>query len=153
MGRVVHKRAIFDVPLTVKTISGQTILDVDLNEIDLPGWCLALCLLKEALTEKIALTGRKKLTITQASAKQLSGRAILNITSEPMELAISPTELDYWLSFFLKYYRDGQAEVDHLDVEAELLPQRKETAYVILRVRDARPAVPSEEAKKILGLS
>ena len=151
MERVVHNRASFNVPLTLKEISGQTILDVDLAEIDLAGWCLALCLLKENLVKTIFLTGSKRLGITQSNRKELQGRATLNLTSNPLALSISATELDYWLAFFLKYYRDGEADVDHLDIEAEILPQRRETAYVTLHVKDARPRVSAEEAKKILG--
>lgn len=154
MARVDNKLSRFDVTLTVKRPSGQTILDIDLSEIHLPTWCLALCLLKENLVEAVVLAGSKEVRITQGDPKELSARATLDLTSEPMELIVSPTELDYWLSFFLKYCRDGLAEVDHLDLgEAEVLPRRKEAAYVTLRVKDAREPVPSEEAKKILGIS
>ena len=34
-----------------------------------------------------------------------------------LELALSKTELERWLVFFLTYHRDGQAAVDHLDHE------------------------------------
>jgi hypothetical protein len=47
MARIYNKLSRFEVPLTIKGLSGQTILDIDLSEIHLPTWCLALCLLKE----------------------------------------------------------------------------------------------------------
>jgi hypothetical protein len=59
---------------------------------------------------------------------------------------LSPTELDYWANFFLKYYRDGIGEVDHLDVEA--YPRNPDTIKglgIVLWIANVLP--PSRERK------
>lgn len=166
MLRLLDRILRFDAPVAVENLSGRTMLDIDLSEIDLAGWCLGLCLVDEGLIDILLLAGSKKLRVAQSDSKRFPVRATLKLESEPMALTISPAELDCWRSFFFKWYRDGSADADHLDVDAEILPRRGERkpdqvwvpkfAHITFRVKpprvkDALP--PSEEKKESLGVS
>jgi hypothetical protein len=67
-------------------------------------------------------------------------------------IQLTATELERLVDFFLRYYRDGVVEVDHIDIEAnENVPGRMD-AYVTIFVQDYRPSVSAEEAKRKLGV-
>jgi hypothetical protein len=67
-----------------------------------------------------------------------------------LQLMLGKVELERWLVFFLKYHRDGCAEVDHLDVEGAWDDRR--TADFTLKVGSAAASVSDEEARRRLGL-
>jgi hypothetical protein len=49
---------------------------------------------------------------------KIAGRANANLRSDKSGLEIPRTSLEHIEAFFLKYYRDEVAEVDHIDLEA-----------------------------------
>lgn len=63
---------------------------------------------------------------------------------------LTRNNLDYVHQFFLKYYRDGVAEVDHLDLEAVDAETGHEEIYITFQVSESRPPLSPEEAKKRL---
>jgi hypothetical protein len=66
--------------------------------------------------------------------------------SEGFCLTLTPGALDFVRHFFLRYYRDGVAEVDHIDV------QNCDGGYTTICAQDSAPAVSEKEAKRRLGL-
>ena len=142
------------VPLLIHEarVSDQLVISVDISNVTLTDWCLNLCLLKEGLVDALVLSGNKRLELKKDESIGKADRARVDIKSNKIQIAVHPIELDYWLSFFLKYYRDGIAEVDHLDVEAVNLSNEDEQLYVVFRVGEAVPAVSLEEARKRLNM-
>jgi hypothetical protein len=58
--------------------------------------------------------------------------------------------LEYIQAFFLKYYRDEVAEVDHVDLEAIDVATGKQGEYVTFRVPDSKPPLSAQEVKERL---
>jgi hypothetical protein len=52
-----------------------------------------------------------------------------------------------WLSFFLKYYRDGMAEVDHMDVEANDTRNSESVIDLVVKVAHARPPISEDQLR------
>ncbi|HLJ85253.1 MAG TPA: hypothetical protein VKZ53_00430 [Candidatus Angelobacter sp.] len=52
--------------------------------------------------------------------------------------------------FFLKYYRDGLAEVDHLDLEAIDAETGSNEIYVTFNVSESKAPMTPEEAQRRL---
>ena len=67
-----------------------------------------------------------------------------------LEVRLGQIELERWLVFFLKYYRDGWAEVDHLDSEATW--DTGQPCDLTLKVANSAPPVSEDEARRRLGL-
>lgn len=67
-----------------------------------------------------------------------------------LDVDVVDVELERWLGFFLKSYRDGSPEVDHLDVEGTM--DDGVACNFTLKVADAAPPVSDEEARRRLGL-
>lgn len=57
------------------------------------------------------------------------GRGVATRTTGALVLSLSKRELDHWLHYFLRFYRDGIPEVDHLDLE--VLDDRGSVAYSV----------------------
>jgi len=133
---------------------GQTVLNIELETKDILDWCLALCLLKENLIDALLVQGentRAKLEIQVSGVTKGRVRSRASFDSETTRLDITMTDLDYLLHFFLKYYRDGVAEVDHLDLE--LAPEKAgQDACITFKVPESVQPVSPEEAKRRLGL-
>jgi hypothetical protein len=112
---------------------------------------LGLTLLTEALVEEVVLR-----PATGLWALRLRGsgepRDILlrRCDNAGLEMALGRIALEALLVFFLKYYRDGRADVDHLDMEATW--DTGNACDVTLKVSRYKPPVSAEEARKRLGL-
>jgi hypothetical protein len=143
-----------DFSITVEVIDGQQIIEIDLGSMLILDWTLNLCLLRRGLIESITYHTAKgsNLKVRIDTGLKVADRATVGIAPDNVYLAITATELDYWESFFLKYYRDGVAEVDHLDIEAQVNPPSKNCGYVILKVAKVKPPMTPEEVRKMLGL-
>jgi hypothetical protein len=116
---------------------------------------LGLCLLKEGLTEGLLVSeerGRKKLELQMVGSSDVRAKAEASFGTETTQLRIASSDLDYLLHFFLKYYRDGVAEVDHLDLQAMSENVEEEESYITFIVPESVLPVNEEEAKKRLGL-
>jgi hypothetical protein len=119
-------------------------------------WCLDLCLLRESLIDSLTIIdedGSYRLRVSLDPS--LAHRSTVSRSdSRGADVFLSRTELDYWANFFLKYYRDGIGEVDHLDLEA--YPRTPDTTRglgIVLQIPNALPPISEEEARRRLGLS
>lgn len=138
------------VGLAVKRVSYQLGVMIDLTNVPIPEWCLNLCLLKEDLVDTLVfLIGKQKLKI-EVENIQDSRRANVFLAPSQVHVKVDPVELEGWVDFFLKYYRDGVAQVDHIDVEALAISEESEDIYITFIVKDAVPPMSAEEARKIL---
>ncbi|MEZ0224467.1 MAG: hypothetical protein ACAH83_07940 [Alphaproteobacteria bacterium] len=115
-------------------------------------WCLGLSLLKEGLVESLVIepTGGKLKLELQGAPPGTEGRIPGNLKNETVSLKLTPVDVDYLLVFSLKYYRDGYAKVDHIDLQSAF-EDLGDDIYVTLKFADVAPPMSSEAAKKLLG--
>ena len=59
---------------------------------------------------------------------------------------LTTSDLDFVRHFFLRFYRDGLAEVDHIDV------QTGDGGYIIFCAELSVPPLSAEEAERLLGV-
>jgi hypothetical protein len=132
--------------------SGQTVLNVELERDALTDWCLALCLLKENLIETLIVAehaASRQIGFTILRGVKGTARTQASLSPHSSQVRMTPNDLDYLLHFFLKYYRDGVAQVDHLDLEAG---SGNDDAAITFKVSDAVEPLTAEEARRRLGL-
>lgn len=142
-------------PLDLRLVHhpGQDALVFSFRREALNDWCLSLCLLSEGLIETLSVTEERekmsvKIRIGARSETNRTARATLKPDMSFLE--ITHNDLDRLRHFFLKYYRDGVADVDHLDLEAINADTEKKDIYITFRVPDSRPPVSPEEAERRL---
>jgi hypothetical protein len=132
---------------------GQTVLLLSFRREALGEWCLGLSLLKEGLIDTLTVAeerGKGLVKIQILPKPETRGSARVSFKSNVSQFEITRTSLEYLQRFFLKYYRDGVADVDHIDLEATDVDTGKTGEYIKFRVPDSRPAVSPEEAERRL---
>jgi hypothetical protein len=67
-------------------------------------------------------------------------------------MLLSVRELEYMISFLLRYYRDGVVSADHIDLEVEGLDASEQGVFLTIKVPLISPPVPLPEARRRLGL-
>lgn len=91
--------------------------------VDLAASCpgrlaLALSLLNDTLVDRCTLrtaSGSVVLRLTRSSREREV--IVERHGHRQWSVSLGHIELERWLTFFLKYFRDGAAEVDHLDLD------------------------------------
>ncbi len=139
----------------LKEYPEQSVFKLRLGSEALRDWCLGLSLLKDRMIEALIVSdeqGRKEVEIQVLSTTEITARTQADFRRETAQLKTTPNQLDYLLSFFLKYYRDGIAEVDHIDLEATATGTKNEDAYIIFTVPDFVPPMTPQELEKRLKM-
>ena len=108
-------------------------------------------LLVAGLAPSITLRHRSNKLKIKVSCGDVVGRAAADYTTEELTLKLSKTEIGFWLAYFARYYRDGVAEVDHIDLEAVSTKVGGGVVDVRICVARAAPPVSPEEARRRLG--
>jgi hypothetical protein len=112
---------------------------------------LALSLLNENLVEAVVFRPAEPEWVVRFRKASSEQRARFKwYGKHRLEFEMGQVELERWLVFFLKYYRDGVAEVDHLDTEGT--NDAGVSHDLTLRVSLAADPVSEEEARRRLGL-
>ena len=127
---------------------GQTLLSILFPREALSDWCLSLSLLKEGLVGSVMLTqadGRS--TLKFRVSPNIGGKMNI-ILGQPNEIELTSNALGYLLHFFLQYYRDGVATVDHIDLEGIDPTNHNREIDVVLKVTDYQPPLSPEELEK-----
>lgn len=130
---------------------GERVLRILFAHEALRDWCLGLCLLKARLIRLLLISdehGKKQLEIQVLDTADIAARTLVDFETEVTQLSISPSQLDYVSSFFLKYYRDGVAEVDHIDLDAVATDGGSNGVGITLIVPDFAPPLSAEEAER-----
>ena len=128
-------------------IDDQSILNVSVPPGSVKDWLLCLHLVQDNLVEACVFGDDR------ASSKleiQLGRSCEWKAGSQSGHFIISLTEsaLGYLRSFFARYYRDGVAEVDHIDIESD----EPKFGYITIGVDEHLQPVSSEEVKRRLGI-
>ena len=147
------KLARLPILIEVKEYATQKVLKIDFGTHPITEWCLSLCLLKENLIESLVISNDKfSLELLKDDRIPESDRAQIEWNSEPKKLRLTQTELDYWIAFFLQYYRDGVAAVDHIDVEVSPAHSREKETGITIQVANVSPPLSEKEIRRRLGL-
>jgi len=94
-------------------IGNQAILKMHVPQPSITEWTLCLQLLLDRLVDRITIT-----TGSHNISLSLCSESIFKIKNEKdLSIQIDTSSCNYLTTFFLKYYRDGQGEVDHVDIE------------------------------------
>ena len=148
-------KTVIKLPNCMSTIiEGFKSIIVEIDSESNVHWCLDLCLLENNIIEQVTVisdTSSFKLQISKDSEVTRQERGRITWGLDSARLALSSTELEYWISFFLKYYHVGMGDVDHIDVEVNSINDSK-MGYLTLKIPTATPPVSSDEAKRRLGL-
>jgi hypothetical protein len=140
-----RKFADISIPVEEVVVEGQPLLRVHVTPVNLKDWCLCLQLLQDGLIE--AFTFRQAASSKRIEVARGEGnRCDVKSDEDHLTLTLSAHSLDFARHFFLRYYRDGVAEVDHIDIETEA------EGYIIFTVAESLPPVSPETAKRRLGM-
>jgi hypothetical protein len=102
-----------------------------------------LFLLREGLIDRLVITHKgTKLSVSSADTSKFG--TYLQMAGGPT-VSLTSVELEFISSFLLKYYRDGVAEVDHIDVDLG-------SGTLIVKAEDSKAPMSGVEAKRLLGL-
>jgi hypothetical protein len=118
-------------------IEGITFLNIEMDFATAKEFCLGLSLLIENLCEGLKIISNNKTKFKFGLKKDLNNKLnnrveIIKLNSNQIEIVISQYELGYWHQFFLKNYRSGAIEVDHIDVE---IPKNKIYGEIIITIK------------------
>ena len=142
-------------PVTLELLEyeGQSGLQLTFSREALQDWCLGLCLLDKHLIETLIVSdrsGNKKIRTEVLWTAGPADKAQMQVGTDTVGLLITGTQFRHLLDFFLEYYRDGVAAVDHLDLETTATGTKSEDAYVIFKVPDYVPPMTRAEAEERL---
>lgn len=131
---------------------GQNVLRLRFHRDALRDWCLGLCLLKEGLVEAFNVIEERARgsKVKFLVGSQFSQKSRITLGAQSSEVVMTKNNLDYVQHFFLKYYRDGVADVDHLDLEAVDIETGDNEIYITFQVSEASAPMTPEEAKRRL---
>jgi hypothetical protein len=145
-----NKHLQLPVDIQLKDHAGQKALLMSFRQGALNDWCLGLCLLQAGLIDSLVVTEehrKVRVEIRVGAKSEIDRTARATFTPDASQIQLTANGLDYLQHFFLKYYRDGAAEVDHLDLEAINADTGQKDFYVTFKVPDFVPPASSEEAE------
>lgn len=129
--------------LEVKSIDNQECVQIKCRKSEVTALALALCLLRDKLIQSIIIVGAKgsKLEISQYPGK-FSGVRISKSAGQ-IDIALPQVSIDMVLHFYLIYYRDGLADVSHVDIETD---ERATTSgYLTFFAADSKEPITAKE--------
>jgi hypothetical protein len=129
-------------------VSGSSALALLIGRSALGRFLIELCLLREGLTERLVLTDRNRRLSVAAGAVSKLGR--FKSSEDDFAVSLSAVQLELVCTFLLKYYRDGEAEVDHIDVELD--SDEGCGVALVIKAENAKKPIGGSEAKRLLGL-
>ena len=127
------------------TIDGQRVIDITVAPSNLRDWCLCLQLLQESIVEGFILSFGGPTGAIDITRGHVSDWDTCKADNR-INLTLADHDLGRLRMFFLRYYRDGYAAVDHVDIETP------NGDYITVTVHESAPPVSAEEAKRRLGV-
>lgn len=152
--RTMRKHISLAMRLSVAQHLDQEVLTIHVQPPGLKDCCLGLSLFKEGLIKSLIFTelgGTQKLDL-QMDENMNSSKPVACPLVNGHQVILPLNTLDYLLHFFLKYYRDGFAEVDHVDLEAVKSGIEGGDFSITVSVSEAAPPVTGEDAIRRLKL-
>jgi len=141
-----------DVKIEVEDVDLERLVVVTFSPEAIPQLCLGLSMLWHRLVESVSLQGSGFALNVGRAESDGDARAVVTWKHRGAAVRLSAKEHEYWLCFFLRGVRDGMAEVDHIDVEADSSSSTEPAGFFVLKVPNAAPPVSAEEARRRLGM-
>ena len=142
--------------LVVKSYPGiEDVVVIDIRSAEIADWCGHLCLLEKHLVDSIRIAdSRRRFSLVFMIDDSLEEAHISKVRSRGPELltiALTPTECRRWTNVFLKYYRDGIFDVDHIDVDvtSEIPGYEQRLTMTFKGMAAAPPVSPEEIARRL----
>lgn len=145
------KRLALPLRLHLTRYQGQTVLSIEIGRESVAEWCLGLCLLKEGLISILLVQEVEARGMLEVQLGTQRTRSLASLDPSASKMSLTHNDLDYILHFFLKYFRDGVADVDHIDLDV-VSDSDSQQSTIKFQVRDSIGPVSAKEAKKRLGL-
>jgi hypothetical protein len=111
------KQINIDTEISIKDFGEQLQFKLDINQILGVELCMALFLLKENLINTIGLKFNNFFILLKVSRDQYSYCESIIFNDGAFKGQISINNLEYILHYILKFYRDGIAEAEHIDID------------------------------------
>ena len=70
--------------------------------------------------------------------------------NSPSSLSLNRSDAEFLLCFLLTWYRDGVAEVNHIDVELVASQSAGKDCTLVVKAETSQPPLPGDEAERIL---
>lgn len=124
---------------SLRRLEHQRVLKLHVPLAALNDWCIGLQLLSAKLIDAMAIRAASETQLRIGIGATSSFEA-----SSPKKIHIELTAdaVEYVMMFFLKYFRDGYAEVDHIDIE---VPSGD---YITFSVDDYAAPLSAEELRR-----
>ena len=147
-------KRIIQLPILQKERSTTEItVTVSVNQESLASWCMELVLLEKGLTEFLTITDQSystRLELLVDPKIHQSTRGKFTKSAKGISLSVTPTELELWSSFFLKYYCNEVADVDHLDLEVR--SEASDELFLVLKAENFLTPMSETEVRHRLNL-
>lgn len=140
--------------LKFRQYTSQTVLDIGFEAQGIAKFCLGLCLIKEGLASLVVVHDKResvKLSLQVVIQASQQSRTSMKVKGQVVDVSMSANDMDCVLHFFLKYIRDGKAEVDHLDIDIQSENKYPDLTLTVRAPQWVEP-VALDEAKRRLGL-
>jgi len=108
-------------------------------------FCVSLRLLAEKSRDSIIVPVQSRSEAVEI-VRDVKSRWDRNLALNRVVLRLTTVQISFMLDYLLRTYRDGIADVDHIDIEVD------NGDYVIVRSPEARAPLSADEAKRRLGL-
>lgn len=130
----------------------QTCFEMSFERDAIGEWCLGLGLLKERLVDSLLIEptkGNLKLDL-KVAPEATDGNITGKVQYDSIHLSLSLVTLDYLLNFSLKYYRDGYADVSHIDLQTSF-NEFGDEVYITFQFPDYAGPLSADEAARMLN--
>ena len=128
------------------TVKDQQVLRISVPPECLRDWLLCLHLLADDLIQTCAFLNVKAATkldiLVDSRCRWVVGRRDAHFI-----ITLDRTSLDYLRAFFGRYYRDGFAEVDHIDLQ----PDEPLGSYITIDVQEYAAPLSAEDTTRMLN--
>lgn|SRR5574341_94789 len=145
------KHLLIPVRMKRSTLPDWDSLVIEFSDESISDLCAGLFLLKEGLITSLSVSeksGNGKLnirTLTDNDQSQVTWEA------NTAQIKLNENDFEYCSHFFLKYYRDGIAEVDHIDIEYAGDDSGAALGYIVMKVSRYHPPGSAEELRQLLN--
>ena len=121
---------------------------VQIESTEVAQLCCELMLLLFEKAEKLSLLFEQNHKLTLAVTSEQSRTTGGNQNTIPVNL--SRRDLELLLGFLLTWYRDGVAEVSHIDIELISDNASGKDCTLVVEANSSRPPLPAEEVERML---
>lgn len=117
-----------------------------LSFINISDWIIELLLVEKKIIPHMTILSEDKKLVLEISILNEKNRAIVKwIDEKNIEVGLSENNLEYLLFYFLRAYRDEEFEVDHIDIECEVINNASQKIDLTMRVDKYRKPMTKEE--------